>query len=139
MNQRDILLRVLLLTGLLGLVTLAADRYLGRGRRQTPDPVVALTAQVPKQVNDDDFVSSRTCRSCHPQQHSSWHDTYHRTMTQMALPEAIVPAEDFNRELKLQAGELTITLKRKGEEFWARLPDPDQEYIALEQGRDQNL
>ena len=32
----------------------------------------------------DGFVSSDTCRSCHPNQFASWHRSYHRTMTQFA-------------------------------------------------------
>ncbi len=29
-------------------------------------------------------VGSDTCRRCHPDEHASWHDSYHRTMTQPA-------------------------------------------------------
>ena len=37
----------------------------------------------------DGFVSSDACRSCHPQQHASWHRTYHRTMTQVVSPATV--------------------------------------------------
>ena len=29
------------------------------------------------------YVSSNACLSCHPDQYSSWHRSYHRTMTQV--------------------------------------------------------
>ncbi len=37
------------------------------------------TLQRPLQVLDDGFVSSRSCRACHPQQYATWHASYHRT------------------------------------------------------------
>ena len=37
------------------------------------------------------YASSRVCRSCHPSQYQSWYESYHRTMTQWASPESIVP------------------------------------------------
>ena len=43
--------------------------------------------QVPWSTSDD-------CRSCHPDQHASWHRTFHRTMTQEASPESVVGAFD---------------------------------------------
>ena len=118
------------LLGLLALGTVLAIS------RQEPHPLVKLTAQVPQQVNDEDFISSKTCRSCHPQQHASWHRTYHRTMTQLGLPEAIVPSMDFEQERQLTSGVVTTTLKRIGDEFWVRTPDPDEEYRLLEEGID---
>ncbi len=101
--------------------------------RQDPQPAVKLAAQLPQQVNNEDFISSQTCRSCHPQQHASWHQTYHRTMTQMGLPKAIVPSMDFEQERQLTSGAVTVTLKRIGDEFWVRTPDPDEEYRLLEE------
>jgi hypothetical protein len=32
-----------------------------------------------------DIVSSETCRSCHPGNYASWHASFHRTMTQVAV------------------------------------------------------
>ena len=43
--------------------------------RQPPDR--------PIEVASDRYVSSRTCRACHPSQYASWHASYHRTMTQV--------------------------------------------------------
>src|SRR4029453_4794303 len=30
---------------------------------------------------DDEFVTSATCKACHPAQYATWHASYHRTMT----------------------------------------------------------
>ena len=38
----------------------------------------------------DAVAGSDACRSCHPAQWHSWHDSYHRTMTQLAKSEAIL-------------------------------------------------
>ncbi|HIA18007.1 MAG TPA: hypothetical protein EYN70_01065 [Planctomycetaceae bacterium] len=114
--------------GLLGLMLLA---MLLSSTRNRTDPTVNIGAIVPQQVNDGDFVSSRTCLSCHPQQHASWHKTYHRTMTQLGLPEAIVPTKDFEQKLQLTSGAVTFTLQRQGDEFWVNTPDPDEEYRLL--------
>lgn len=36
------------------------------------------------------YVGSDSCLKCHPSQHASWHDSYHRTMTQIADPEIVL-------------------------------------------------
>lgn len=38
----------------------------------------------------DDYVSSDSCRSCHPGNYASWHASFHRRMTQVAKPENIL-------------------------------------------------
>ena len=48
----------------------------------------------PIQVPGDGYVSSETCRACHPSQYASWHGSYHRTMTQIATPETIAASFD---------------------------------------------
>jgi len=44
------------------------------------------------------YVGSASCRSCHPGEHASWFDSYHRTMTQVVSREVMV--DDFE-ELEL--------------------------------------
>lgn len=36
------------------------------------------------------YVSSAECKACHPGNYASWHASYHRTMTQVAGPDAIL-------------------------------------------------
>ena len=83
-----------------------------------PDPTVAI----PKQANDGEFVSSKECRSCHPEAYDSWHKTYHRTMTQMAGPDAVVG--DFNN-VEMEYIGIKYRLERRGDEFWVTMPDLD--------------
>jgi len=75
-----------------------------------------LQAAVPRQSDAGGFVSSQTCKSCHPKNHASWHATYHRSMTQVAGPESVLAPFD-GRELAL-AGDVW-RLERRGEEFFA--------------------
>lgn len=48
-------------------------------------PIVAATG---------DFVTSDTCRGCHPRQHATWRASFHRTMTQPATPDRVIPEID---------------------------------------------
>jgi hypothetical protein len=48
-----------------------------------------LRSKTPREGRPDGYVSSDSCRSCHPQQHDSWHGSFHRTMTQHATPENV--------------------------------------------------
>ena len=49
------------------------------------------------------YVGSKECGACHPHEYDTWKHTWHRTMTQVASPEAIFG--DFNDvELEWQAG-----------------------------------
>jgi len=75
----------------------------------------------PVQVLRDGYVSSGQCRSCHPQNHATWHASYHRTMTQVASPEAIVAPFD-NVELYLYGQ--AYRLSREGQQFWVEMPYP---------------
>lgn len=48
----------------------------------------------PVAVLSQDYVSSESCRACHPSNYDSWHASYHRTMTQVASTETV--ATDFD-------------------------------------------
>ena len=77
----------------------------------------------PVQVLDYGYVSSEECQSCHPQNHASWHASYHRTMTQVATPEALaIPIEQVALKLEGQ----TYDLRREGDWLWAEMPHPSQ-------------
>lgn len=85
----------------------------------------------PRKTRDDDFITSRTCRSCHPNQHDSWHRSFHRTMTQRAHPQAVVP--DWSGEWTLEG--FRYALIKRGDQFWVRTPDPDLDFRARNAGR----
>ena len=61
-----------------------------------PVQIDELPADRPVQFVTDDYVGSNTCRTCHPQEHRSWHQSYHRGMTQVVSPETVVA--DFQDE-----------------------------------------
>jgi len=86
-------------------------------------------------MTGDGFVGSGACRSCHPAQHASWRVSFHRTMTQRALPGNVVgdfddvsltlPARELGEAGRHHARE--FRLERRGDEFWVRMADPDWE------------
>src|SRR5213592_2079045 len=80
----------------------------------------------PVEVAGDGYVSSRTCRACHPGQYASWHASYHRTMTQVATPESIATSFDG---VRVEAG--SMALERRGDQLWAEFEDPDQGQTPL--------
>ena len=69
----------------------------------------------PKPSNVGGYVSSDACRACHPGAYSTWHRTYHRTMTQVASPESV--KGDFNNQTLEYFGK-RFHLERRGDEFW---------------------
>jgi predicted CXXCH cytochrome family protein len=83
---------------------------------------VALNDRVPAQSSEHGFVSAASCRSCHPKQHASWHDTYHRTMTQKASDQAV--RGDFD-DAVVEFDGVEYQMFRLDEQFWARLTPID--------------
>jgi predicted CXXCH cytochrome family protein len=67
----------------------------------------------------DGYVSSDRCAACHPDQYSTWHHTFHRTMTQIVRPDNARGAFD---KVSLELEGETFRLERRGDEFWAELP-----------------
>src|SRR5882672_2595967 len=49
--------------------------------------LVQQARSVPQQGRPGGFVTSDTCQSCHPGQYDSWHQSFHRTMTQYPTPD----------------------------------------------------
>ena len=45
---------------------------------------VATASDRPIQVARDGYITSNTCRACHPSQYASWHGSWHRTMAEGA-------------------------------------------------------
>jgi hypothetical protein len=74
----------------------------------------------PIQSDSGGYVTSKTCQSCHPDAYHSWHDSYHRTMTQLPTPANVVG--DFDN-VTVQFRGHTYHLERRGDEFWAELDD----------------
>jgi hypothetical protein len=77
----------------------------------------------PIQVRDNGYVSSQTCKACHPDQYNSWHDSYHRTMTQVATP--ATAQADFKDVIVSDVHGRPMRLSERGNELWAEFDDPD--------------
>ena len=85
----------------------------------------------PRPGRDGGYVSSDSCRACHPGPFETWHRSYHRTMTQYARPDTVLG--DFNN-VTLKAHGETYVLKRRRDEFWVDLPDPEQRLLPRPPG-----
>jgi len=80
-------------------------------------------AHRPITVNDDGYTSSQACRACHASQYASWHESFHRTMTQLATSTAVIPSFDTVTVAEVQGQ--PMRLERRGAEYWAEFDDPD--------------
>ena len=85
-----------------------------------------LVKSIPLQDSlDRGFVSSNSCQACHPNQYHTWHQSFHRTMTQPASPRSIIAPLDGatleNRGRKYH-------VQRIGDEYWVDMVDPDWEH-----------
>lgn len=81
-----------------------------------------ILTQLPKIGREKKYVSSDTCRACHPGEYTSWHRTYHRTMTQVAHSENIYGEFDGTR---IKSHGMEYTVFSINHEYWVRMPDPD--------------
>lgn len=87
-----------------------------------------IVSDRPIEVPGDGYVTSRTCRACHPHHYATWHASYHRTMTQIATPNAVLAPFD---DVKLEFAGRTFLLERRGDEFWV---DMDNSPSAKSEG-----
>ena len=84
-------------------------------------------------MSDDGFVSSRSCKACHPSQYETWYGSFHRTMTQVATPETVRAVFVGARIEDVHGSPMLLT--RLGDEFWAEFDDPGWEGPRLERPR----
>lgn len=96
-----------------------------------PRPIPLMHPARPRALAGE-WSTAASCRSCHPEEHASWHRSYHRTMTQDATPENIVAPLNGP---PLQLDGRAYRLERRGDEIWAALVDPDAIADAAMQGR----
>ena len=84
-------------------------------------PARRQPADRPVEITGDRYVSSGTCRACHPSQYASWHASYHRTMTQVATPQTVAASFDG---VRVEPG--AMVLEQRGDQLWAEFDDPDR-------------
>jgi hypothetical protein len=78
------------------------------------------------------FATSNTCRSCHSAQYASWHDSYHRRMTQTAELSAVAAPElRQGGRLRVETTGRTVELFARQGQLWAHLPDPGVTSAAI--------
>jgi len=107
--------------------TIGPPRSFSRPERVSPEiqdnsPAMAqLSAFRPIEVADKGYVASDACRECHPQNHATWFDSYHRTMTQVADPEVLLG--DFDG-VKLSENGRDYYLTEGRDVCWVEMLDP---------------
>lgn len=81
------------------------------------DDAPKAPANRPLQTLAGDYVSSDSCRACHPGNYASWHASFHRTMTQVARPENFAAAMDG---LELSRDGIDYRVERRDNAFVVR-------------------
>jgi predicted CXXCH cytochrome family protein len=85
------------------------------------------------------YSGSSACLACHPSEYHSWHASYHRTMTQLATPEAVLAPFDGRT---LLTGGFEHKVERQGPWFVVETIDPDWDAarqsgsVTLESGQE---
>jgi Cytochrome c554 and c-prime len=93
--------------------------------RHQPSPPVVVASSPPKSTRSPlpnlpiemptgGYVGSAACQNCHPNQHGSWHESYHRTMTQVASDESVLG--DFNN-VRLSGRDMSVRLFKEDGRF----------------------
>ena len=81
-----------------------------------------FVARRPRQQLGDGYISSSACRECHPENHASWHASYHRTMTQVASTRTALTSFDG---VEVRVGDQQVQLEVEGDQLWATMDDLD--------------
>ncbi len=107
--------RTALLLALLGLIppVVAASA-------ESTSPQASASPHLPHLIPPPGYASSSSCAECHRDQHASWFQSYHRSMTQVASTNSVVA--DFN-DVRLVVNGERFTLRRRGNTFWVEVED----------------
>ncbi|MGE3313031.1 MAG: cytochrome c3 family protein, partial [Limisphaerales bacterium] len=112
---------------------LAALQGRGRASVQTRLELSAkLAVELPRLGRTNGYVASGRCQACHPDQYATWHQSYHRTMTQIVTPETVVGRFDGTT---VESGGRQYRVGREGDSFWAEMPDPDVMMYVVQGGK----
>ncbi|MEE2614320.1 MAG: cytochrome c3 family protein [Verrucomicrobiota bacterium] len=84
-----------------------------------PNPTASpYQTTLPYRRADNEYAGSSSCKECHTDEHKSWHDSYHRSMTQIMSPESVKAS--FNGQSLSFEGERFTMHKRNGE-YWTTI------------------
>jgi len=118
------------------LQAMVASMFAGTGWCAEPNANAQLLEEVRRDVphlgREGGYVSSARCAECHADQHASWSRTYHRTMTQLALPGNVLGK--FDGQTILSNG-LKYRVFRRGDAYWAEMPNPDEMEAIVQRGK----
>ena len=73
----------------------------------------------PIEVAADGYTKASACMECHDEQYASWHDSYHRTMTQLATTKSVMG--NFKNQTVTFNGR-TYKMTEDGDLCWVDLP-----------------
>jgi hypothetical protein len=99
--------------------------WLAREYRNPAVPPHEITHR-PTEISSDGYVSSDSCRACHPREYATWHSSYHHTMTQLATPASVTG--NFDGQTITLYGR-SYHLERRGNEFWAEFDVPSPNHF----------
>ena len=111
-------------------ISVTAAAVWGQWKPKEDDPAEEF---LPARSKGGEFATSKSCRMCHPEQYASWHESFHRTMTQVVSPQTVVAPFD-NREFETWGQ--TYRFERRGGEFFVQMADPIWEAMQIKQGLD---
>ncbi|MFI5288752.1 MAG: cytochrome c3 family protein [Polyangia bacterium] len=97
--------------------TAAGDALWSNARARRARSAEGLRQSLPERATQGGYVSSNSCRACHPSQYASWHRSYHRSMTQAARASLVLAP--FSGETLTATDGTTYHLRRKDDELWA--------------------
>src|SRR6476646_6337475 len=61
---------------------------------QHSSSAASTPTSLPISAQEVNYVTSNSCRACHPGNYASWHASFHRTMTQVATPATLIDQVD---------------------------------------------
>ena len=105
------------------------NQALGQGPAQQQLP---YEVTLPYRRADNEYAGSASCRECHTDEHKSWHDSYHRSMTQIMTPDTVKAAFDGQA---LTFGAERFTMHKRGDEYWTTIESLEAAKAAPD-GRD---
>lgn len=74
----------------------------------------------PVEIPENGYAGSDSCIECHKDNHSTWDNSYHSTMTQLATPDIVMGNLE---SVRLSFAGQDYEIQRQGDVFWADLPD----------------
>lgn len=90
---------------------------------QRPEPSEKTVTDRPVRRTVGEYVTSDTCRACHPREYATWHASYHRTMTQVADESSVVG--DFG-DVTLEYQSSTFRVYHAEGEYWVDITRPGE-------------